>query len=417
MRSQLARTAVLVCCWAAATQSGRATTWTVDLAGGAGSHFTQIADAIAAASDGDVVVVRPGLYNQFSLDKGLEIRAEPGAAARAVVRLQNLASTQRAAIRGLQVVTLHVTNNLGPVVLEQLSVYSDPALIPFSSSEHLRIDACADVRVHRSNLASPGGQRGMEAVYVFDARVEFVECTLSAQAGKASATGDGGAGGHGLLVDDHARVHFVRSSTFGGAGGAASGAGMGGEGGDGIHSAGDSEVLVAGLALDLIVGGPGGAASNCASSGRGGDGIELVGTSELRTSSATLAGGASCSLSGLALANPLGTVVTPLPPDPVLTVAPPPSGSSMALFTLHAAPGTSAELFLGRRVLLAPSVNTEIELLAQHARRIDFGVVPASGVAQRSVKLPPNTFVVGQVDALLSAGDFRRTNSCVVFRE
>jgi hypothetical protein len=35
---------------------------------------------------------------------------------------------------------------------------------------------------------------------------------------------------------------------------------------------------------------------------------------------------------------------------------------------------------------------------------------------QRSVKLPPNTFVVAQVDALLSAGDFRRTNSCVAFR-
>jgi len=416
MTPRLARTALLLLSWSSAAQLALATTWTVDLAGGPGAQFTQIADAIAAASDGDVIVVRPGLYNQFSLDKGLEIRAEPGAAARAVVRLQNLASSQRASIRGLQVVTLHVTNNLGPVVLEQLSIYSDPALIPFSSSEHLRIDACADVRVQRSNITSPGGQRGMEAVYVFDARVEFVECTFSAQAGKASATGDGGKGGHGLLVDDHARVHFVRSSTLGGVGGAASGAGAGGEGGDGIHVAGASEVIVAGLALDSVVGGAGGAASSCALSGRGGDGIELVGSCELRTSSVTLAGGASCSLSGLALESPLGTVVTPLPPDPVLTVTPPPSGSSMALFTLHAAPGTSAELFLGRRTLLSPSVNTEIELLAQHARRIDFGVVPASGVVQRSVKLPPNTFVVGQVDALLSAGDFRRTNSCVVFR-
>lgn len=416
MTKLLARIGSLTCGWSALAGVALATTWTVDITGGAGSQFTQIADAIAAASDGDVIVVRPGLYNQFALEKGLTLRAEPGAAAMAVVRVQNLAASQRAVIIGLDVVTLHVTNNLGPVVLDSLSIHPDPGLIPVTSSEHLRIDACVDVRVQRSTIASSGGQRGMEAAYVFDARAEFVECTLRAQPGKSSATSDGGAGGHGLLVDDHARVHLVRTSVFGGGGGAASGGWIGGEGGDGVHLGGDSVVMVAGIALDRLSGGEGGAAASCALEGRGGDGCELVGTCVLRTSGATLTAGPSCSLAGQALSNLLGTVVAPSPPDPALTVIPPPSGGDLAQFTLYAEPGSSATLFLGRRTLLQPTANSEIEILAQHARSVDFGLVPASGIVQRTVTLAPGAFIVGQVDALFGASDFRRTNSVVILR-
>ena len=44
--------------------------------GGAGSHFAQITAAIAAASPGDLIVVRPGRYLAFVIDKGVSLVGE-----------------------------------------------------------------------------------------------------------------------------------------------------------------------------------------------------------------------------------------------------------------------------------------------------------------------------------------------------
>lgn len=58
------------------------TTWIVDLGGGPGFHFTTIAPAVAAASDGDTILVRapqgPGVYTGFSTGKSLTIVGEGG---------------------------------------------------------------------------------------------------------------------------------------------------------------------------------------------------------------------------------------------------------------------------------------------------------------------------------------------------
>lgn len=51
------------------------TTWVVDAAAGPGSHFTDLPAAIAAAADGDTILVRAGSYSAFTIaSKALAIR-------------------------------------------------------------------------------------------------------------------------------------------------------------------------------------------------------------------------------------------------------------------------------------------------------------------------------------------------------
>jgi hypothetical protein len=53
-------------------------TWIVDDSGGAGVDFTDIPSAIAAASGGDLIVVRAGSDAPLTLDKPLVVRGEAG---------------------------------------------------------------------------------------------------------------------------------------------------------------------------------------------------------------------------------------------------------------------------------------------------------------------------------------------------
>jgi hypothetical protein len=52
------------------------TTWIVDANNGPGTSFTDIPPAIAAATDGDTVLVRSGTYTGFSTGKALKVIGE-----------------------------------------------------------------------------------------------------------------------------------------------------------------------------------------------------------------------------------------------------------------------------------------------------------------------------------------------------
>ena len=106
----------------------------VDAAGGPGSTFTTIGAAIAAASDGDFVLVRSGTYPEtVALDGiGLVIQAEAGASVTVRdIRVERLGPTQFAAIRGLGRATYYgdvvLTSNEGSIWIED-SPYSDAML-------------------------------------------------------------------------------------------------------------------------------------------------------------------------------------------------------------------------------------------------------------------------------------------------
>ncbi len=76
-RTVLARVLVLLACAGAARAQGALLV--VDAAGGPGSSFTSLADAVAAAADGDTLLVRSGAYAPFTIDgRTLIVVAAPG---------------------------------------------------------------------------------------------------------------------------------------------------------------------------------------------------------------------------------------------------------------------------------------------------------------------------------------------------
>lgn len=69
-------------CITASEWHGVGNTIVVDEKGGPGSQFTDIPDAVNAAAPGDLVLVRPGNYSPFLLNKALTILGAPNGASR-----------------------------------------------------------------------------------------------------------------------------------------------------------------------------------------------------------------------------------------------------------------------------------------------------------------------------------------------
>ena len=98
----------------------QASTLTVDDDGGA--DFTEITDAIAAASHGDLILVAPGIYEDFTLSKGLTIIGSTGAEVDPGSRVSSLPGNRRAVLADLVFRDLRVVNCGGTVVLDSLRV-------------------------------------------------------------------------------------------------------------------------------------------------------------------------------------------------------------------------------------------------------------------------------------------------------
>ncbi|MCA8972151.1 MAG: hypothetical protein KDC95_20355 [Planctomycetes bacterium] len=83
-------------------------TWVVDAANGPGTDFTEIAPALTAASDGDVLRVRAGDYRPWTTSKGVALLGDPGAVIHLgiveVCAVRNLGAGQRFVLRGFQFV-------------------------------------------------------------------------------------------------------------------------------------------------------------------------------------------------------------------------------------------------------------------------------------------------------------------------
>src|SRR5262245_14563964 len=119
----------VVCCVALSPCDAK-----VWLVGGASPDFTEIQPAIDAASDGDVVLVRPGLYLPFTLSKGVMVAAaavagfEVDAPDRVSVVITGVAQGLRAGISGMSihripwthVTLLEVSQCEGEIVLADL---------------------------------------------------------------------------------------------------------------------------------------------------------------------------------------------------------------------------------------------------------------------------------------------------------
>ncbi|HEX5011641.1 MAG TPA: hypothetical protein VFY71_14705, partial [Planctomycetota bacterium] len=100
--------AVLAGVLAATPAAAQGALWIVDDDGGPGVDATDIQAAIDAAADGDVILVRSGVYSSLVLDgRSLSVIGEDGEdveLAPGTVSVAHLAADQRVLLRGLDVV-------------------------------------------------------------------------------------------------------------------------------------------------------------------------------------------------------------------------------------------------------------------------------------------------------------------------
>jgi len=276
------------------------TVWIVDDDGPA--DFADLPAAVSAAGEGDLLLVRDGLYSELAINgKSLTIQADAGhrpevselqvgnGSGQSVVQVGGLAAGQEVYLRGLDIggtyfqsfsrtpfITL--TNNAGEVWIEDCELVMDLAQSGFTG---IRATNCAAVHVARCVLtaaqaspptygdgidasgshltvwdssihAGPGffglgapapGGRG---IHVLGGSLFLSGCEVVGGDGGDNATADFGAsGGDGLLVEGGALVRS-RDTTFTG--------GAGGQGTVGTAPAGLPTNVVAGTLVPI--GGP-----------------------------------------------------------------------------------------------------------------------------------------------------------------
>ncbi|MBI5361681.1 MAG: hypothetical protein HZA53_00790 [Planctomycetes bacterium] len=258
----------------------RAGVLVVDASGG--GAFIDLAPAVAAAQDGDVVLVRTGSYSGFTVtNKALDLVADSGASVlvNGTVRIQNLALTRAVTLTGREVhappafAAVIVGGNAGSVRIQGCTLRGGDANACAALSNGgtaLLVQLSSDVAVARS--ACVGGD--------------------GAEAEVASGTG-----GYGLFATQ-SRVAVHDSSVRGGRGGdfnylcpPSFGYGYSGRGGEGADVASGLHFFASGCDFTGGDGGSNGAPSVIGGCGAAGLGSTQTASADLRALDSTFAGG------------------------------------------------------------------------------------------------------------------------------
>jgi len=147
------------------------TIWIVDAQMGPGAHFATMSEAVAAAANGDTIVVRAGTYASFALiGKAVTVRGEGSAATRIV---------------GTPAATaVQVVNSGGPVVLSGLRLEGGASAMLLLNSSVTLLD-CDLVGTDAASLAGIG-------LSVTDSHVVANRCTFTGGAATGSLVLFGG---------------------------------------------------------------------------------------------------------------------------------------------------------------------------------------------------------------------------------
>ena len=246
---------------------GFATTW---LVGGDDGDFLDIPEAIAAASDGDVILVRPGSsYSSFFLDKAVMVRASSTAVnVSHGFNIRDIPAGKKAGVSGFRIYFygVQIEDCAGDVIIEDVErAFIETGLIDIRN--------CANVSIQglQANTFSKEGT----ALRVTNSKVRVTDFDI---------TGADSVGGTAIRVTD-SELTLANGTATGG-----QGAYSCGTGGDGLAAV-DSRVIILGNEQDKIQGGEGGLEfltnDLC---GEGGDGIANL-RSDITVSRVSILGG------------------------------------------------------------------------------------------------------------------------------
>lgn len=221
----------------------------------AGAPYTQIFQAITAASPGDIVRIQSGTYSGFTINgKSVDVIEAQGATVQVdgAIRVLNLAGDEQVLVRGLsatvdlQASNVHLLqNNLGFVWIEDCELVND-GLGQYTSPHGLTVEECEAVALIRCEITGSTAGPSGDGINADLSNITIHECTVTGGPGSYGLTGTNH-GGDGLSMRNSAI--FATLSSF-----------TGGVGGNGLFLASPS--------------GP----SVCHNGGDGGDGVQMTGT-------------------------------------------------------------------------------------------------------------------------------------------
>lgn len=192
------------------------TTWIVDDDGGPGVDFTDIPPAIVAASDYDLILVRDGTYQGFTLKKGLTIAADTGCEP---VLSDNMTVSfiqpgLTAVVSGFSTCRVRLRSSEGKIIFDQCTNHS------YVYDSILDIVDCSLVTVSRCKYFFPASPVGTyEAVRISNSTVVISESSFKGSYGGFGFYYEPGENGGPGMLADYSTVYFHSSCCEGGRGG------------------------------------------------------------------------------------------------------------------------------------------------------------------------------------------------------